>query len=120
MSGGHTSARRLPKAGRAALRPRSKCVPIGGKGEHPLVCNDGATVGKQMEGADPEEDLVSMLRQAAERAAEAVGDGPTTSMLFARAMCAEGVSTTALLAVADVLPRWQRRGDVNAPPQPLG
>ncbi len=91
----------LADAVRVTLGPKSKCVLIGRKWDRPLVCNDGVTIAKEMELADPEEDLgVRMMRQAAERTGEAVGDGTTTSTLLAHAMFAEGVRNVAAGASA--------------------
>ncbi len=72
---------------RVTLGPRSKCVLIQRKWGTPLVCNDGVTIAKEVDLADPEENLgAQMLRQAAERTGDAVGDGTTTSTLLAHAM----------------------------------
>ena len=91
----------LADAVRVTLGPKSKCVLIGRKWDRPLVCNDGVTIAKEMELADPEEDLgVRMMRQAAERTGEAVGDGTTTSTLLAHAMFSEGVRNVAAGASA--------------------
>jgi len=101
----------LANAVRVTLGPKSKCVLIGRKWDHPLVCNDGVTIAKEMELADPEEDLgVRMIRQAAERTGEAVGDGTTTSTLLAHAIFAEGVKNVAAGASAIDLKRGIDRG----------
>jgi chaperonin GroEL len=58
----------------------------------PLVCNDGVTIAKEMSLKDPDENLgVQVLREAAERTGDAVGDGTTTATLLAYAMYADGV-----------------------------
>lgn len=70
----------LADAIRLTLGPRSKSVLIQRRWGSPLVCNDGVTIAKEMELADPEQDLgVRMMRQAAERTGDAVGDGTSTS-----------------------------------------
>lgn len=82
----------LADAVRVTLGPRSKCVLIARKWGNPLVCDDGVTIAREVELEDPEEDLgVRMLRQAAVRTGDAVGDGTTTATLLAHAMFAEGV-----------------------------
>ena len=82
----------LAEALRITLGPRSKSVLIGRGWEGPLVCNDGVTIARQVSLADPVEDLgARMLRQAATRTGDAVGDGTTTSTLLAHAMYAEGL-----------------------------
>ena len=61
-------AAQLADAVRITLGPKSKSVLIQKKWGTQLVCNDGVTIAKETELADPEEDLgARMLRQAAER-----------------------------------------------------
>jgi len=86
----------LADAVRVTLGPKSKCVLIGKKWGRPLVCNDGVTIAKEIEVKDPEENLgAQMLREAAERTGEVVGDGTTTSTILAFTMLAEGVLNVA-------------------------
>lgn len=50
------------------------------------MCDDGVTIAKEVELKDPEQNLgAQMVREAAERTGEAVGDGTTTSTLLAPA-----------------------------------
>ena len=85
-------ASQLTDAVRVTLGPRSKCVLIEKKWGAPLVCNDGVTIAKEMDLKDPEEDLgARMLRQAAERTGDAVGDGTSTSTVLAHSIYAEGL-----------------------------
>jgi len=66
----------LADAVRVTLGPKSKCVLIGKKWGRPLVCNDGVTIAKEVEMKDAEENLgAQMLREAAERTGDVVGDG---------------------------------------------
>ncbi len=56
------------------------------------MCNDGVTIAKEFELKDPEENLgARMLRQAAERTGDVVGDGTSGSTVLAHAMFADGV-----------------------------
>src|SRR5512147_3329840 len=76
----------LADAVRITLGPKSKSVLIEKKWGKPLVCNDGVTIAKEFELQDPEENLgAQVIRQAAERTGEVVGDGTTTSALLAAA-----------------------------------
>jgi chaperonin GroEL len=86
------------------LGPKSKSVLIQRKWGTPLVCNDGVTIAKEMELADPEENLgVQMLRQAAEKTGDLVGDGTSTATLLAQAIFAEGVrNVTAGASAIDI------------------
>jgi chaperonin GroEL len=77
----------------------------------PIVCNDGVTIAKEVDLKDPEENLgARMIREAAERTGEAVGDGTTTSALLAHAIFSEGVRNVAAGASAVDLKRGLDRG----------
>ena len=77
---------------RVTLGPKSKSVLIQRKWGAPLVCNDGVTIAKEFDLKDPEENLgAQVLRQAAERTGDLVGDGTSTSTLLAHAIFADGV-----------------------------
>ena len=85
-------ATELADAVRITLGPKSKSVLIQKKWGAPVVCNDGVTIAKEMELEDPEENLgAQMLRQAAEKTGETVGDGTSTATLLAHAIFADGV-----------------------------
>ncbi len=101
----------LADAVRVTLGPKSRCVLIERKWGAPLVCDDGVTIAKEMELADPVENLgVRMLRQAAERTGDSVGDGTTTSALLAHAVYADGLRNVAAGASAVDLKRGLDRG----------
>jgi len=96
----------LVDAVRPTLGPKSKCVLIEKKFGQPLVCNDGVTIAKEFELQDHEENLgAQVIRQAAERTGDLVGDGTTTSTLMAAAIFAEGVKNIAAGASAIELKR---------------
>lgn len=85
-------ATQLADAVRVTLGPRSKSVLIEKKWGAPIVCNDGVTIAKEFELKDPEENLgARMLRQAAEKTGEVVGDGTSTATILAQAIFADGV-----------------------------
>jgi chaperonin GroEL len=101
----------LVDAMKVTLGPKSKCVLIEKKWGRPLVCNDGVTIAKEFELEDHEENLgAQVIRQAAERTGELVGDGTTTSTLIAAAIFAEGVKNIAAGASAIELKRGLDRG----------
>ncbi|HET8995205.1 MAG TPA: chaperonin GroEL, partial [Acetobacteraceae bacterium] len=82
----------LADAVRVTLGPRSKAVLIQKKWGAPIVCNDGVTIAKEFELKDAEENLgAQMLRQAAEKTGELVGDGTSTATVLAQAIYADGV-----------------------------
>jgi len=82
----------LADAVRVTLGPKSKSVLIQKSWGAPIVCNDGVTIAKEFDLKDPEENLgAQVLRQAAERTGDVVGDGTSTSTILAHAILAEGV-----------------------------
>lgn len=104
-------AAQLADAVRVTLGPKSKSVLIQSKWGNPIVCNDGVTIAKRVDLQDPEENLgVQMLRQAAERTGDAVGDGTSTSTLLAHAILADGIRNVVAGASAIDLKRGLDRG----------
>lgn len=104
-------AAQLADAVRITLGPKSKSVLIQRKWGTPLVCNDGVTIAKETELEDPEEDLgARMLRQAAEKTGDAVGDGTSTSTILAHAILADGIRNVTAGASAIDLKRGLDRG----------
>jgi chaperonin GroEL len=101
----------LADAVRVTLGPKSKCVLIEKKFGRPIVCDDGVTIAKEVELKDPEENLgAQMVREAAERTGDAVGDGTTTSTLLAHSILVEGVRNVAAGASGIDLKRGLARG----------
>ncbi|MCQ4322235.1 chaperonin GroEL [Stutzerimonas stutzeri] len=87
-----SGATQLADAVRVTLGPKSKSVLIQNSWGNPTVCNDGVTIAKRIDLLDPEENLgAQMLRQAAERTGDAVGDGTSTSTVLAHAMLTDGI-----------------------------
>jgi chaperonin GroEL len=85
-------ATQLADAVRVTLGPKSKSVLIQRKWGAPIVCNDGVTIAKEFDLTDPEENLgAQVLRQAAEKTGEIVGDGTSTSTILAHSILADGV-----------------------------
>lgn len=101
----------MADAVRVTLGPKSKRVLIEKKWGSPLVCDDGVTIAKELELQDAEENMgARMMRQAAERTGEVVGDGTTTSILLARAIFSEGTKNVVAGASAVDLKRGLDRG----------
>ena len=101
----------LTDAVRVTLGPKSKCVLMEKKWGRPIVCNDGVTIAKEIQLEDPEENLgAQMMREAAERTGDAVGDGTSTSVILAHAIFAEGLHNVAAGASAVELKRGLDRG----------
>jgi len=104
-------ATQLADAVRVTLGPKSKSVLIQKKWGAPLVCNDGVTIAKEFDLRDAEENLgAQMLRQAAEKTGDAVGDGTSTSTILAHAIFADGVRNVVAGASAIDIKRGLDRG----------
>ena len=89
-------ATQLTDAVRVTLGPRSKSVLIERGYGAPLVCNDGVTIAKEFDLKDPEENLgARMLRQAAEKTGDMVGDGTSTATILAHAIFADAIDDSA-------------------------
>ena len=72
------------------LGPKSKSVLIQKQWGAPIVCNDGVTIAKEIDLTDAAENLgAQMLRQAAEKTGDLVGDGDGTcpATILAHAAC---------------------------------
>ena len=96
---------------RITLGPKSRCVLIERKWGRPLACDDGVTIAKEVDLKDAEANLgVQVLREAAERTGEAVGDGTTTATLLAYAIFADGLRNVAAGASGITLKRGLERG----------
>jgi chaperonin GroEL len=104
-------ATQLADAVRVTLGPRSKSVLIERKWGPPIVCNDGVTIAKEFDLKDPEENLgARMLRQAAERTGDVVGDGTSTSTILAHQIFSDGLRNVVAGASAIDLKRGLDRG----------
>lgn len=108
-------ATQLADAVSITLGPRSKSVLIEKKWGAPIVCNDGVTIAKEFNLKNPEENLgARMLRQAAEKTGDIVGDGTSTATILAHAMFADGVRNVVAGASAVDLKRGLERGAQTA------
>src|SRR3990170_3375069 len=94
----------LADAVRVTLGPKSKSVLMQKKWGAPIVGNDGVTIAKEFDLKDPEENLgAQVLRQAAEKTGDLVGDGTSTSTILAHAIFADGVrNVTAGASAIDI------------------
>ena len=96
---------------RVTLGPKSKCVLIQKRFGLPIVCNDGVTIARELELKDAVENLgAQMIRQAAERTGDAVGDGTSTATILAHAIFADGVRNVVAGASAIDLKHGLDRG----------
>lgn len=97
------------------LGPKSKSVLIQRSYGRPIVCNDGVTIAKEATWKDPVENMgAQLLKQAAEKTSESVGDGTSTATVLARAIFADGVRNVVAGASAIDLKRGLDRGFIIA------
>jgi len=81
----------LAKAVSATLGPRGRAVILEKSYGAPQVTFDGVTVAKEIELAEKFENLgAELLKQAASKTNDAVGDGTTTAIVLAHALIKEG------------------------------
>ena len=101
----------LSDAIRITLGPRSKSVLIEKSWGSPIVCDDGVTIAKEFSLPDPEENLgAQMLKQAAIKTGERVGDGTSTSTVLAHAIFSEGIRNVVAGASAIDIKRGLDKG----------
>src|SRR5512142_3395997 len=106
-----SGATQLADAVRVTLGPKSKSVLIQKKWGAPLVCKDGVTIAKEFELKNAEENLgAQMLRQAAEKTGDVVGDGTSTATILAHAILSDGIRNVVAGASAIDLKRGLDRG----------
>ena len=101
----------LADAIRLTVGPKANCVLIQKKWGKPIVCDDGVTIAKEFELKDPDENLgAQILREAAEKTGDLVGDGTSTATILACAIYSEGLRNIAAGASAVDLKRGLDRG----------
>ena len=93
------------------LGPKGRNVVLERKFGSPLVTNDGVTIAKEIELADPLENLgAQMLREVATKTNDAAGDGTTTATVLAQSLVKEGMKNV----VAGANPMDIKRGMAKA------
>jgi chaperonin GroEL len=83
---------RLAEAVRVTLGPKGRNVVIDRRFGSPTITKDGVTVAKEIELADPIENLgAQMVKEVATKTSDLAGDGTTTATVLAQAIFREGV-----------------------------
>jgi chaperonin GroEL len=86
----------LAGAVRVTLGPRGRNVVLDRGGGAPTITNDGLTIARDIELADPFENLgAQMVREAAVKTGDVAGDGTTTATVLAHALVTEGLKAVA-------------------------
>src|SRR3989304_1545927 len=84
--------KKLSRARRVTPRTKGRNVIIEKSFGSPVVINDGVTVAKEIELEDPYEDMgAKMVKEAASKTNDMVGDGTSTATLLAEAIFEEGI-----------------------------
>ncbi len=102
----------IANAVKSTLGPRGRNVIIGQRqlGQTPRITKDGITVARWVDCVDPAEQLGSdLLREASQKTMDTVGDGTTTSMVLAQAMCRLGFEAVRRGAAPFVVRRGMER-----------
>src|SRR5262245_1575353 len=83
---------KLARAVKVTLGPRGRNVVIQRSFRAPTVTNDGPTVAKQGEPADPDENVgAQMVKEGASKTSDVAGDGTTTATVLAEAIFEQGL-----------------------------
>ncbi|MCI0437889.1 MAG: chaperonin GroEL [Chloroflexi bacterium] len=86
----------LVRAVGATLGPSGRNVVLGKDFGPPQVCSDGVTIAKEIELKEPFQNMgVQLLKEAASKTNDAVGDGTTTSTVLAQSIVKEGFKNVA-------------------------
>jgi chaperonin GroEL len=97
----------LAEAVKVTLGPKGRNVVIEKKFGAPTVTKDGVTVAKEIELADPLENMgAQMVKEVATRTSDNAGDGTTTATVLAQAIFREGLKNV----TAGAIPMAIKRG----------
>ena len=87
---------KLTNAVKVTLGPKGRNVLLDKKFGSPKVTKDGVTVAKEIELADPYENMgAQMVREVASKTSDKAGDGTTTAAVLAYAIYREGLKSVA-------------------------
>jgi chaperonin GroEL len=82
----------LAGAVRVTLGPRGRNVVIDHRSGMPTITNDGLTIAREIELANPFENMgAQLVKEVAFKTGEAAGDGTTTATVLAHSMVSEGL-----------------------------
>ncbi|MBQ1183836.1 MAG: chaperonin GroEL, partial [Clostridia bacterium] len=87
---------KLADAVKVTLGPKGRNVVLDKKFGAPLITNDGVTIAKDVELADPFENMgASLVKEVATKTNDCAGDGTTTATVLAQALIREGMKNVA-------------------------
>ena len=91
-----TGMNKLADAVRVTLGPKGRNVVLDKKWGAPTITNDGVSIAKEIELADPYEKIgAELVKEVAKKTDDVAGDGTTTATVLAWAMVREGLRNVA-------------------------
>ena len=100
---------------RVTLGPKGRNVVLDKSFGAPLITNDGVTIAKEIELADPFENMgAQLLKEVATKTNDVAGDGTTTATVLAQAMVNEGMKNLAAGANPIVLRKGMKKATDEA------
>src|SRR5437667_12378471 len=110
-------ANQLADAVKVTLGPKGRNVVIDKKFGSPTITKDGVSVAKEIDVADPIENLgARMVREVASKTSDVAGDGTTTATVLAQSIIREGAKNVA----AGANPMGIKRGIGKAADKTVG
>src|SRR5437667_3923449 len=101
----------LAEAVKITLGPKGRNVVLDKKFGAPTITNDGVTIAREIELADPFENMgAQLLKEAATKTNDVAGDGTTTATVLAHAIVHEGLKNLAAGANPMILRRGLEKG----------
>jgi len=87
---------KLANTVKTTLGPKGRNVILEKKYGNPQITNDGVTIAKEIELADPFENLgAQIVREAADKTNDVAGDGTTTATVLTQSIVEEGIKNVA-------------------------
>ena len=87
---------KLANTVKATLGPKGRNVILDKKFGGPQITNDGVTIAKEIELADPFENMgAQVVREAADKTNDVAGDGTTTATVLTQSIVEEGIKNVA-------------------------
>ena len=100
---------------RVTLGPKGRNVVLDKSFGAPLITNDGVTIAKEIELADPFENMgAQLIKEVASKTNDVAGDGTTTATVLAQAMVNEGMKNLAAGANPIILRKGMKKATETA------
>ncbi|MFZ5634463.1 MAG: chaperonin GroEL [Bacillota bacterium] len=100
----------LADAVKVTLGPKGRNVVLEKKFGSPMITNDGVTIAREIELADPLENMgAQLVKEVATKTNDVAGDGTTTATLLAQAIVREGLKNVAAGANPMIIKRGIER-----------